>query len=600
MKLILAVLAAALVASAQASGGATCAGCSALIGLVGQLAGNGTPPSTWPWDKSPDAFCEEIKLCDGTCELWGAKWPVSSPDFPTDGKRDDTAPKPDSAADMLPAGAEHLTEMKAFRASAARAGATEPMPLLERTVAWLATHRDEIEAAGPGMFFGMSRAMARDSLTAAVDAFSGDANVTLPCDNLGNLTCDIHTLFDNHLPLADGDGDTFAAGDIPLLTTQLRGTSWRGRDCDDTRATVHPGRRTVAAGLGPDVDHNCNGISGTDPQTGASYEELFCSGPNAPMGVIGIGDSALAHFHIPPQYLNAMNFSLDHVINAASNELDWPQCSWSTGYRKTDECPASPVEMGSIYQRMRARNLCMHRDFTNAGVNGARVSSAAEVLIPNLKRDPVNDNPVLAFYALIGNDVCNGHPGLTRMTTPAEFRASVLKSFQELNNTLPPGSKVAVMGLVQGTILYDTMHNQTHPLGVDYTDLYTTLSCVGSNPCNGWLTSNDTLRALTQQRADNLTKVYDEIIAAYNHSYTFEVYRLDINWKALFAQYVQKYGNPRGAIEPVDGFHPSQATHQLLADVIWKDLEANRPHWIPPVNPNNAKIAALFGDQGGY
>jgi acyloxyacyl hydrolase len=296
----------------------------------------------------------------------------------------------------------------------------------------------------------------------------------------------------------------------------------------------------------------------------------------------------------------SQNFSLDNVLDAASNELDWPQCSWSTGFRNTSACPASPIPMGSIYQRMRERNLCMHRDYTNFGVNGARVSSAASELIPNLKRDQQNDAPVIAFYALIGNDVCNGHPGLTRMTTPAEFHISVLQSLQEFNNTLPAGSHVAVLGLVDGLILYDTMHNQTHPLGIDYTSVYGALTCNGANPCNGWLTANDTLRQLTQQRANNLTAVYDQIISETNGTWTFDIYRLDLDWIALFQKYVKEYGDARGAIEPVDGFHPSQATHQLLAQIIWQNLEANRPAWLPPVNPNNAKIQELFGDQGGY
>ena len=50
----------------------------------------------------------------------------------------------------------------------------------------------------------------------------------------------------------------------------------------------------------------------------------------------------------------------------------------------------------------------------------------------------------------------------------------------------------------------------------------------------------------------------------------------------------------------IDGFHPSQTGNYLLADVIWKDLLANKPAWLGPVNPFNAQIEALFGSQGGY
>jgi len=37
-----------------------------------------------------------------------------------------------------------------------------------------------------------------------------------------------------------------------------------------------------------------------------------------------------------------------------------------------------------------------------------------------------------------------------------------------------------------------------------------------------------------------------------------------------------------------------------LADKIWEHLEAEKPEWLGPVNPNNDLITQLFGDQGGY
>jgi hypothetical protein len=33
---------------------------------------------------------------------------------------------------------------------------------------------------------------------------------------------------------------------------------------------------------------------------------------------------------------------------------------------------------------------------------------------------------------------------------------------------------------------------------------------------------------------------------------------------------------------------------------VWNGLLQSRPDWIPTPNPNNARIAQLFGDQGGY
>jgi hypothetical protein len=52
-------------------------------------------------------------------------------------------------------------------------------------------------------------------------------------------------------------------------------------------------------------------------------------------------------------------------------------------------------------------------------------------------------------------------------------------------------------------------------------------------------------------------------------------------------------GDAFNIVEPVDGFHPSQAGNQLLAESVWDDLAANRPAWLPAANPYNAEIVAL-------
>jgi acyloxyacyl hydrolase len=431
-------------------------------------------------------------------------------------------------------------------------------------------------------------------LFGAVSAISKDI-AGLACNDALNFTCDVSRIT-HHLPLADGDNDYFA-GDNALLGVELRGTTWRGKDCDDTKADVYPGRQQSE--YGADVDHNCNGISGGN-STG-SYEDLFCSGEYAPRGIAILGDSATAHFHIPPQYINEKTLDFSHIIEAAANELDWPACSWSTGYHETDRCPASVplAPMNSIYQRLRERNLCMHRDFQNIGVNGARVGSMADGIIQSFARDQTTDTPLLVFHALIGNDVCNGHPGAGHMTTPDAFRASVLQSLAHLDAVLPPGSHVAFIPLADGRVLYETTHNLTHPLGVGYPDMYEYLSCSGLNPCWGWLNTNATWRDFTSQRAALLSEQYNVIMG--NHSYNnFDMHMVTIDWPSIFSQYIAAGGNPRDLVEPVDGFHPSQAGQQLLAGVVWDDLMKFKPQWLGPENPHNDEIRALFGDQGGY
>jgi acyloxyacyl hydrolase len=244
-------------------------------------------------------------------------------------------------------------------------------------------------------------------------------------------------VFDEHLPLVDGDNDTFAgpadAASSPFLSAHFRGTDWRGRDCDDTNPGAYPGRVPAADG-DAHADANCNGVVGVEPASGTPYETLFCSGADAPMGVAILGDSAAAHFHLPPQYVNALAFNLSGALELAANEADWPQCSWATGFRNGPSggggsggparCPAVgflPPEPGagtnpwpvgaSLYQRFAALNQCNHRDFQNLGVNGARTGSMAPAedggfgIVDALARNRATDAPLLVVYALIGADV---------------------------------------------------------------------------------------------------------------------------------------------------------------------------------------------------
>jgi acyloxyacyl hydrolase len=136
----------------------------------------------------------------------------------------------------------------------------------------------------------------------------------------------IENIFGHQLPEIDLDHDKFGTEQT------LRGGSWRGRDCHDTEAKVHPGAHAVQGDVS--VDHNCNGIHGVDSKTGKAWEDEFCNDTNR-MGIAILGDSVAAHFHLPEQWLDARNMSeeaFEHLLFILENELDWPQMSASTGH----------------------------------------------------------------------------------------------------------------------------------------------------------------------------------------------------------------------------------------------------------------------------
>lgn len=398
-------------------------------------------------------------------------------------------------------------------------------------------------------------------------------------------------VFDKHLPLYDYDADGFTS------IFGFRGTGWRGKDCNNWNKYVYPGRKFNNKTDNPNEDNNCNGIFGVDRQTGLAYEDLFCSG-TLQRGVAVLGDSASAHFRLPPQLFTGPTMTKEtysHLFQILELEVDWPHMSWATGYAN-DTTGLNAGLTSSIYKKLKQRNRCIHRDFQNISVNGARTGAMIHIS-KTLSRNQTTDHPILVFYSLIGNDVCSGHKDFNHMTAPEEFYKNVVQTLDYLETILPMNSYVFMVGLAKGSVLYDTMLNATHPMGVSYPQIYDYLNCLEISPCWGWMNTNATVRQLTDERAALLSKVYSKIIADRQQYYK--------HFKIIYHDFpideIWRYKGPKtDLIEPIDGFHPSQLANSLLADYLYEWLEQNHPDALGPINPYNNEIDRLFGDQGGY
>lgn len=148
------------------------------------------------------------------------------------------------------------------------------------------------------------------------------------CDIPGiKQICDLlEYVFHHHEPALDADTDKFST------ESTLRGTSWRGKDCNDLNAQIHPGSKTINSDA--TLDHNCNGIFGLNPASGQPWEDELCNDTQR-LGIAVLGDSISAHFHIPEQWLDARQLSpevFEHLAFILENELDWPQLSYTTGH----------------------------------------------------------------------------------------------------------------------------------------------------------------------------------------------------------------------------------------------------------------------------
>uniref|UniRef100_A0A7N5JGW9 Acyloxyacyl hydrolase n=1 Tax=Ailuropoda melanoleuca TaxID=9646 RepID=A0A7N5JGW9_AILME len=404
----------------------------------------------------------------------------------------------------------------------------------------------------------------------------------------------IKSTIKNSVPFKDVDSDKYS------VFPTLRGYHWRGRDCNDRNKMAYPGRR-------PDnwdvhEDSNCNGIWGVDPKDGIPYEKKFCEG-SQPRGIIFLGDSAGAHFHISPEWITASQMSLKSFIDlptALTNELDWPQLSGATGFLDS----ISGIKENSIYRQLRKRNHCNHRDYQNISRNGAS-SRNLEKFLETLSRNQLLDHPAIVIYAMIGNDVCNGKADpVPEMTTPAKLYSSIMQTLKYLNSHLPNGSHVILYGLPDGTFLWDNLHDRYYPLGqlnkdVTYAHFYSFLNCLQVSPCHSWMTSNKTLRTLTSERAKQLSNTLKKIATSQKFT-NFDLFYMDFDFHEVTEEWRKRGGQPWQLIEPVDGFHPNEVASLLLADRFWKKVQLQWPQVLGKENPFNSQIEQVFGDQGGH
>ncbi|GFS78164.1 acyloxyacyl hydrolase [Nephila pilipes] len=398
-------------------------------------------------------------------------------------------------------------------------------------------------------------------------------------------------------PFIDLDGDQYS------IIETFRGDAWRGRDCDDVNDMVYPGRMPMNNDIV--MDSNCNGIFGMNESSGVPYEEELC-GESKSQGLIYIGDSIGAHFHVPPAWLTAKELTMDILKNFSfviENELDWPQTSFPTGYQNLS-WPILDGETDSIYWRLRQRNLCNHRDFQNICFNGA-ASGSMLAYMKSIARKPQIDKPAVVFYAMMGNDVCERWmKSLDDLTTPEEFRKNVLKTLDNLEAILPEGSHVLLVGLVNGSFIFPAMSERLHPIGqlhkdVRYKHVYEWFNCMRIGPCYGWMNRNDTIRQATTERAVELTNVLKDI--AQNKKYDSFTIRFLSNPLATVIHNWERDGLPLWKLlEPVDSLHPVQEVLPLITQAMWQEIADNYPEILGEVNPNNEIIRKLFGDQGGH
>ncbi|KAI4570447.1 hypothetical protein MJT46_005964 [Ovis ammon polii x Ovis aries] len=395
----------------------------------------------------------------------------------------------------------------------------------------------------------------------------------------------------NSVPFSDADSDKYS--DFPTL----RGFHWRGRDCNDSNKMAYPGRR-------PDnwdsyQDSNCNGIWGVDPKDGIPYEKKFCEG-SQPRGVILLGDSAGAHFHIPPDWITASQMSL---LSSASGNDDESESGSSCGMH-THIPTLIPVAV-------------QHQPLSSPDGDNSRTGEGGlpgEQQSPGFSKKSFFNLPIALTNELDWPQL-SGTTGFLYSTSRIKENSIYLRlrkrnrcnhrDYQNISKNGYSGKEATIPDLKE---------------------------LIKVSPCRSWMSSNKTLRTLTSERAEQLSKTLKKIATSQKFK-NFDLFYLDFDFQErhqgskdmvgyasnVTEEWQKKGGQPWQLIEPVDGFHPNEnqvigSTHikgrgsyedskvvsQLLADRFWKKMQHQWPHVLGKENPFNPQIEEVFGDQGGH
>ena len=370
---------------------------------------------------------------------------------------------------------------------------------------------------------------------------------------------------------------------FPSSSSVARDYYPRGRDCNDSNAKVYPGRK-IDSFSGENVDYNCNGISGIDSETGKSKKEVFCQGSKQ-LGVILLGDAFGSNFHISQSWFDISQWKspvFADLLPRIQNMFSVPQYSGFTG-----TCPeGSPQPCRSVYKYLSEWNRCNIEDYANSATFGTSVPA----IVYNMKKVPRKrdmDHPALVFFEVFFADVC-----FDTVTPTAKFREGFLSILKRLDDILPNGSHLVVIGLIEDDV-YERMHKKLHPSGVTYEEFYRYSDCLKLPFCHNLLRPNQEERQTRLDKARELNQVYQEVLKSY-FSINFDSAYYDFPMKYIEDEFAKESRDSSEIYDAIDGFHLSQKTNAILADYFWNSLKKDHADWIGPENPFNKRIEEIF------
>ncbi len=227
--------------------------------------------------------------------------------------------------------------------------------------------------------------------------------------------------------------------------------------------------------------------------------------------------------------------------------------SWSNGYHGATQAFLGVPDVLSHNQRIQLQWGTAGRTNVVAAQNGARWDDAL-----GQAQGIVGEQPTYVTVMLGGNDVCRD--SIADLPTDAEIRGHVQGTLTFLDENLPVGATVLVIGIPDVKRLHDVGLAEKGLLGIDCQAIWTTTAL--GFPCGSMLSPDNSEADRLYVQSRNF--VYNDIIQE-------EVESFDLSSPRVYFQFGDAEAVPfvGDDISSIDCFHPSGDGEELISWVAW-------------------------------
>lgn len=270
------------------------------------------------------------------------------------------------------------------------------------------------------------------------------------------------------------------------------------------------------------------------------------------IAVLAVGAGCQKPPRLQPKRLYSIGDSITRAFDAWFVADNLP-VSWSNGYHGILQDLLGVPDIDAHNQRIDDAFGSSGRANVIAAENGARwddgLSQAQSV---------VGEQPTYVTIMLGGNDVCRD--SVADLPTDEEINGHVVDTFAFLEQNLPPGATVLVVGIPDIKRLYDVAKDENGALGIDCETIWLTVEL--GFPCGSMLDADNTEadRLYVQQRNFAYNDIIEERVRE------FDALSSKIYWHFADAEQVAFTGDH---ISSIDCFHPSDEGEDLISELTW-------------------------------